>query len=136
LGRRPHVSKGCTSSTAGSEWCVARNGTARKRKVQERDATVIKCLKFRPYRKNTLQGFCDLQLVRTGLVIRDCCLHEKAGKYWISFPARSYPGKDGNTQWATLIEFADDAGESREAFQHLAVAAVRAFSDNLERGAA
>jgi hypothetical protein len=90
---------------------------------------MIRCLKFRPYEKNTLRGFCDLQLVRTGLIIRDCCLHEKGGKYWISFPARSYQDKAGGTQWAALIEFADGAKEAREAFQKQAVAAVRAVAD-------
>jgi len=90
---------------------------------------MIRCIRFRAFRKNTLQGFADLQLVRTGLVIKDCCLHEKAGKYWISFPARSYQDKDGQTRWSPLLEFAENAGEARETFQRLAVAAVHAFVD-------
>jgi hypothetical protein len=90
---------------------------------------MIRCIRFRSFRKNTLQGFADLQLVRTGLVIKDCCLHERAGKQWISFPARSYQDGNGRTQWAALIEFAEGAGEAREAFQRLAVTAVRTFAD-------
>jgi hypothetical protein len=97
---------------------------------------MIRCIKFRAHRKNTLQGFCDLHLVRTGLVLKDCCLHEKAGKFWISFSARSYQDKDGGMQWAALIEFADGAREAREAFQRLAVAAVRAFADKQGHGGA
>jgi hypothetical protein len=89
---------------------------------------MIRCVRFRAYRKNTLQGFADLQLVRTGIVIKDCALHERGGRWWISFPARSYQ-VDGRTQWAALIEFADGADEARETFQRLAVAAVRAFAD-------
>jgi hypothetical protein len=28
---------------------------------------MIRCIKFRPYQKNTLQGFCDFELSRVGL---------------------------------------------------------------------
>jgi hypothetical protein len=89
---------------------------------------MIRCIKFRAYHKNTLQGFCDLLLVRTGLVIKDCCLHQKGGKFWIAFPARSYLDEDGRTRWSPLVEFAEGASEAREAFQKLAVAAARAVA--------
>jgi hypothetical protein len=32
---------------------------------------MIRCIRFRPYVKNTLRGFADLQLVQTGIVIRE-----------------------------------------------------------------
>jgi hypothetical protein len=96
---------------------------------------VIRCIRFRPYQKNTLVGFADLHFVRTGIVIKDCCLHQKGERHWISFPARSYPDKDGNTQWAAVIEFAEDATAAREQFQKQAVAAVLAVADKT-RGAA
>jgi len=66
---------------------------------------MIRCIRFRRYEKNTLKGFADLEFVRTGIIIRDCCLHEKGGKEWIAFPARSYTDKDGATQWQALIEY-------------------------------
>jgi hypothetical protein len=89
---------------------------------------MIRCIKFRPYQKNTLQGFADLHFVRTGIVIKDCCLHQKGDKRWIAFPARPYD-KDGKTQWAAMVEFAEDATAARELFQQQAVAAVLAVAD-------
>jgi hypothetical protein len=90
---------------------------------------MIRCIKFRAYRKNTLQGFCDFELTRVGLVLKDCALHEKNGKWWIAFPAKQFQNKDGQASWVPLIEFAAGAGEAREAFQTQAVAAVRAVAD-------
>jgi hypothetical protein len=86
----------------------------------------IRCIAFRPHQKNTLRGFADLELTNTGIVIRDCCGHEKNGKEWVSFPARSYTDKNGNTQWSPLVEFAEGAREAREQFQRQALAAIHA----------
>jgi hypothetical protein len=85
---------------------------------------MIRCVRFRPYAKNTLKGFVDLELTRVGLVIHDCCLHEKNGREWIAFPARPYTDKDGTTQWKCLIEFAEGATEAREQFQKQAINAI------------
>jgi hypothetical protein len=63
-----------------------------------------KCIKFRPFKKNTLLRFCDLSLTRVGITIKDCCWHAKAGKEWVSFPAKSYLDKDGCTQWSPVVE--------------------------------
>jgi len=73
---------------------------------------MIRCIRFRPFEKNTLRGFADLELTRIGLVLRDCTWHEKNGKEWVGFPARSYQDKDGNAQWQALIEFAEGAPET------------------------
>jgi hypothetical protein len=91
---------------------------------------MIRCIKFRPYQKNTLQGFCDFELSRVGLVLKDCTLHEKNGKHWIAFPARSYQDKDGSTSWSPVVEFAEGATAAREQFQQQAVAAVLAVAEN------
>ena len=88
----------------------------------------IRCIKFRAFEKNTLKGFADLELTHTGLVIRDCTLHEKAGKEWVGFPARSYQDKDGNTQWSPLVEFAEGAKEARAQFRKQALAAIHAVA--------
>jgi hypothetical protein len=85
---------------------------------------MIRCLKFRPYTKNTLKGFADLELSRVGIVIKECCWHEKGGKEWISFPA-SFEGKDGQTQWFALVEFAQGARQARDEFQRQALEAIR-----------
>jgi hypothetical protein len=87
----------------------------------------IRCTKFRPFAKNTLRGFCDLELTRVGLVIHDCTWHSKAGREWINFPAESYVS-NGETRWKPLVEFAASAGEAREQFQRQALEAVHAVA--------
>src|SRR5262245_17001639 len=86
---------------------------------------MIRCIKFRAFQKNTLKAFVDLELSRVGIVIRDCTWHEKNGKEWVGFPARSYTDKDGNPQWQALVEFAAGAKEEREQFQARALEAIR-----------
>jgi hypothetical protein len=90
----------------------------------------ILCIKLRRFEKNTLKGFVDLQLTRVGLVIRDCCWHEKDGKEWVSFPARSYtdPGT-GEVKWQPLVEFAPGARKAREQFREQAIEAIHAAAD-------
>ena len=91
---------------------------------------MIQCLRFRPHPKNTLRGFCDLALVRTGLIIRDCTWHRHAGgKEWVGFPARPYTDKDGKPQWQALIEFAPEAKAAREQFQTQALRAIHAAAE-------
>lgn len=50
---------------------------------------------FKPMRKNTLLGFFTLAL-DSGLVIKECSLHEKDGKRWFSFPGKPQLDKHGN----------------------------------------
>jgi hypothetical protein len=85
---------------------------------------MIHCIRFRPYEKNTLRGFVDLELSRVGIVIRDCTWHMKDGKEWIGFPARPYEKDDGTTAWSQVVEFAEGAKEARTQFQQHALAAV------------
>jgi hypothetical protein len=88
---------------------------------------MIRCIKFRPYEKNTLRAFVDLQLTRTGLVLRDCCWHVHAnGKEWVSFAAKPYETKNGETVWQPIVEFAEGATEARKQFQEQALAAIHA----------
>jgi hypothetical protein len=89
---------------------------------------MICCLKFRPYSGNTLRGFCDLELSRVGVVICECCWHEKAGKEWVSFPTRSFRANDGKTQWSSLVHFAEGARQARDEFQRQALEAIRAVA--------
>jgi len=95
---------------------------------------MIQILSWRPYEKNTLKGFCDLKLERTGLEIRSCAYHEKNGKRWISLPARPYQDADGNRQWEQILRFSTDANK---AFQRQAVRALDLFfegADESDRG--
>jgi hypothetical protein len=91
---------------------------------------MIRCIKFRPYQKNTLLGFADLQLVKTGIIIRGCTWHRKNDKEWIAFPAQRYEDESGKTQWSPMVEFADGATEAREQFRRSAIAAVHAVAHN------
>jgi len=95
---------------------------------------VIRCIRFRSFEKNTLRGFADLELTRVGLVLRDCTWHRHAdGKEWVSFPARSYTDRNGETQWQALIEFAPNAKEAREQFRQQALEAIHAAVAEQER---
>jgi hypothetical protein len=89
---------------------------------------LIRCVRFRAYEKNTLRGFADLELTRVGLVLRDCVWHEKSGKEWVSFAARSYQDKDGNTAWQPLVEFMPGEKEARAQFQQQALEAIHAVA--------
>jgi|AmaraimetFIIA100_FD_contig_91_1345034_length_3626_multi_5_in_0_out_0_2 hypothetical protein len=97
---------------------------------------MIRCTRFRPYERNSLRGFVDLELTRVGLVLRDCAWHEKNGKQWVAFPARSYADKDGGTQWQPLVEFADGARAAREQFQQQAIEAIHAVVAERENAVA
>jgi hypothetical protein len=92
---------------------------------------MIRCIRFRPFEKNTLRGFADLEFVRTGIIIRDCCWHQhENGREWVAFPARSYTDKDGATAWQCLIEFAVGAKEAREQFQRQALDAIHIAAEH------
>jgi hypothetical protein len=87
----------------------------------------IRCTRFRPYERNTLRAFVDLELTRVGIVIRDCTWHRKEdGQEWVGFPAKTYQDKNGNTLWEPLVKFAEGAKEAREQFQRQALEAIHA----------
>jgi hypothetical protein len=97
---------------------------------------MIRCIKYRPFVKNTLQGFCDFELTRVGIVLRGCTWHRKGDKEWIGFPAQRYEDDAGHVQWAPMVEFAEGATEAREQFRKYAVAAVRAVANKTHGEAA
>jgi hypothetical protein len=69
---------------------------------------------WRPMRKNTLRGFCVIELP-SGLVIRDVSIHEKAGNWWASLPSRPVLNSNGkhvsnqagHKQYAALLGWRD-----------------------------
>jgi hypothetical protein len=88
---------------------------------------MIRSIYFRPYEKNTLKGFVDLELTRVGLVLHDCTWHRhENGKEWVGFPARSYTDKDGGTHWQALTELAEGARAARDQCQQQAIEAIHA----------
>jgi len=81
--------------------------------------------------KNSLQGFCVLTLSPSGIVLRDCALHERDGKRWISLPSRPQLDSEGRHRkdpatgkalWLPVVEIKGKA--ERERFQNTALAAV------------
>jgi hypothetical protein len=54
----------------------------------------MRLLEWRALRKNTLHGFCVIELP-SGLIIRDISIHEKGGKWWASLPARPMLDAEG-----------------------------------------
>jgi hypothetical protein len=86
---------------------------------------------WRAFPKNTLIGFVDLTFDDSGLTIKECALHQRDGKEWISFPGKPLLDKDGRAQiiaetkkprYVNIIECADI--EKRTAFQRAALEAV------------
>jgi hypothetical protein len=96
---------------------------------------MIRCLGYRPCVRGTLLGFADIQLSTIGLLIHDCCHHQKGGREWLNFPARSYQDMHGRTQWAAILEFAPGAKAAREQFQRLALAAIHDVTGGEPEGA-
>ena len=86
---------------------------------------------WRAVTKGALQGFVDLELRPSGLVLHACTLLESSGKRWIGLPAKPQTNADGSPRldpktnkpaWTPLVEIPDKA--ARERFQTAALAAV------------
>ncbi len=101
---------------------------------------MITASNFRPMVRNTLQGFFTVKLAPSGLVLRECSLHERDGKRWIGLPSKPQIDAEGRQRkdpttgkglWAPIVEIAGK--DERAQFQQAALAAV----DRLlgERGA-
>ena len=68
-------------------------------------AMAIQISDFRPYEKNTLQGFLTVLLSDMGLEIKDIALHRKDGKRWLQLPAKLYRKPDGSQGWSYIVSF-------------------------------
>ena len=67
----------------------------------------VEIKEFRPFQKNSLQGFITILLSGNGLEIRDCSLHEKNGRRWINLPAKPFKKSDNTTGWINIVSFPD-----------------------------
>ena len=81
---------------------------------------------WKPCEKNTLRGFLSLTLP-SGLVLKDCTLHQKDGARWIGLPSKKYSKPDGSIGYSPLVEFND--GNTRRRFKAAALAAVDRFME-------
>jgi hypothetical protein len=89
---------------------------------------------FKPYSKNTLLGFFDVELP-SGMILAGCCLHEKNGHYWTGLPGRQYTKDDGTQWWSKVVDFRDKTTHRK--FQDLVTPlAVAALEQARTRGAA
>jgi hypothetical protein len=89
----------------------------------------IKCRYFKRVEKNTLRGFVSLTVAPSGITINNVCLHQKAGRRWLSFPAKSYQDKDGKQQWWPIVEI-----EDREVLRRFQAAGLAAIDRYVQQG--
>jgi hypothetical protein len=89
------------------------------------------CKSFKPLRKNTMLGFCEIYLSDLDLTMKDIALHEKSGSRWAAPPARPQISKDGavirdestgKIAYSPIIEFT--SRNSRDEFSKAVIAAV------------
>ena len=90
-------------------------------------------LNFKPFDKNNLRGFFDLELP-SGLILHGCTLHTDDGHYWIGLPSRPWSKQDGTQSYAKVIGFKDKA--TAEQFQSIVTPlAVAAYEQARETAA-
>ena len=76
---------------------------------------------FRKQVQNTRQGFFDLQLDDSGVVIRDCVWHASHGKTWTSMPGR----RDDQGHWRPVVVVEPET--KQDALQDAIRAAMAAY---------
>jgi len=84
----------------------------------------IRIISWKEHKKNTLLGFVNLKLEKTGLEIRNCTVHEKDGRRWVSLPAKPYEDENGERGWEQFLRF--DPGPNKQ-FQELTLEALDRF---------
>jgi hypothetical protein len=92
------------------------------------------CKWFNPFDRDTLKGFCEINIVDWNMSIKDIAIHAKGGSTWAQPPAKPQV-KDGivvkddagKIQYVPIIEFG--SREARDQFSNLVIAAVRSTDD-------
>src|SRR5215831_15646462 len=92
----------------------------------------IRCIGWRQFCRNTLRGFCAIQIVELRMTMREVAVHEQNGKTWAQPPARPWvkggqlvTDENGKVQYSPLFEF--DSGAVRNAFSEAVVNALLAY---------
>jgi DNA-binding cell septation regulator SpoVG len=83
-----------------------------------------KILNFKVFEKNTLKAFFDVQM-GSGMIVRECSLHERDGARWVNLPSRKFTGKDGEPAYAKLVEFV--SREVADAFRDRVIQTIDAM---------
>src|ERR1035437_3858056 len=76
---------------------------------------------WKPYERNTLRGFFDLELP-SGLIIHGCTLHVKGDSKWVGLPAQKVVRAGGEVGYVAILEFTSRA--TADKFRGLACAAL------------
>jgi len=77
--------------------------------------------------KNTLRGFFNLTLQPSGLIIKQCMLHEKNGQRWVSLPGQKFIDAEGRTGFKSVLNFT-----SRESADNFRDQVLRALDEHLQ----
>jgi hypothetical protein len=82
----------------------------------EGGAAKVICLDWRPYQRNTLLGFAQIEVAAWHLIINDVAVHEKDGARWAQLPAKPLLDKatgdiihevNGRPRYARVMWFKD-----------------------------
>ena len=96
-----------------------------KNAVTQKSNEMIDPRTGKPFRKYTLRGFVTISLQPSGLEIRDCTLHEKAGSRWINMPSRPYEDENGNTKYSYIVFFPEKSRAQQ--FQEAVLKALKEY---------
>jgi hypothetical protein len=93
----------------------------------------IVCRKFRPFARNTLLGFAEIEIKDIGLTVRDVALHQKGDSRWAQLPAKpqikdgAVVSIDGKAQYVCILEFG--SREARDKFSDSVISAALKTSE-------
>lgn len=90
--RRPTAKQGGASKTQINS--NNKQDSAEDRTRQRAERPRLRITEWRPLIKNTLRGFCIIELP-SGLIVREVSVHTKNGKAWASLPSRPQLDGDG-----------------------------------------
>jgi hypothetical protein len=83
---------------------------------------MIECTNYKPVNKGSLLGYADLLLIKSGMQIFGCSLHQKDGGRWVNMPSREYTNDAGEKKYLSIVRFQDP--ERMKAFSVEAMKAI------------
>jgi hypothetical protein len=94
---------------------------------------IVTCEDWKPFQRNTLQGFCTIRIEDIQLLVKDVAIHTKNGQTWAQLPSKPQvkdgclvKDNSGKTQYWSTMEFV--GREARDAFSQAVIRAINAFS--------